>query len=471
MSDAGMGKGTLKPPDNPERNLDLMLRQAVHMYPRPLLFASPAGRVLYLNEAARSLVLCDTGSPSPEIAKLELETTEFSRVSPCRCRIGGLTVEAVALPVTAEGKLIGYVLELSPCDRPGVVCVRDSGAQGEGKKGSRAFRCAWTASYSFDDIKGVSNPLERAKREARRAAATDYSVLLHGESGVGKELFAHAIHRASARWAGPFVQVNCAAIPSELLESELFGYAEGAFTGARKGGKPGKVEIAAGGTLFLDEIADLPLPMQAKLLRVLDNREVQRVGSTENFRVDIRVIAATNRDLQGMMRSGKFRADLYYRLSTIPIGIPPLRERLDDIVPIAQAWISQHRADLPPWADKVTFSPEAIQLLKAYSWPGNVRELINVLKRTLLMADGPYIRAEDLPDDLRGAASLVPGPAEQSHTSPLGDAVAQAEIRAIVGALRYAKGNKVQAAKILGIHRSTLYEKLRRLELTDDSES
>ena len=201
------------------------------------------------------------------------------------------------------------------------------------------------ARYTFASIVGAGAAITAAKEEAERASRTDSTVLLRGETGTGKELFAHAIHAAGSRRAGPFIKLNCAAVPAELLESELFGYEEGAFTGARRGGKPGKFELAAGGTLFLDEIGDMPLPMQAKLLRVLQEKEVDRVGGTGSRRVDLRLIAATGRNLEEMVGQGTFRADLYYRVNVIPVRIPPLREHPEDLEAIAEAFLARLSAD------------------------------------------------------------------------------------------------------------------------------
>jgi PAS domain S-box-containing protein len=313
------------------------------------------------------------------------------------------------------------------------------------------------ARYTFASIVGSGPAVTAAKAEAERASRTDSTVLLRGETGTGKELFAHAIHAAGARRAGPFIKLNCAAVPAELLESELFGYEEGAFTGARRGGKPGKFELAAGGTLFLDEIGDMPLPMQAKLLRVLQEREVDRLGGTGSRRVDLRLIAATSRNLEELVGQGKFRADLYYRVNVIPVRVPPLRERAEDLRPLSEAFLAGLAADTGEPKKRV--SAELLEILEAYPWPGNVRELQNVLERAVAMSRGEVLMPEHIPAhlvrDARGARKEVaPG--------SLASARAEAERAAIVAALGAAGGNKSKAAALLRIHRVKLYEKMKR---------
>ena len=254
------------------------------------------------------------------------------------------------------------------------------------------------ARYTFASIVGAGAAISAAKEEAERASRTDSTVLLRGETGTGKELFAHAIHAAGPRRVGPFIKLNCAAVPAELLESELFGYEEGAFTGARRGGKPGKFELAAGGTLFLDEIGDMPLPMQAKLLRVLQEKEVDRLGGTGSRRLDLRLIAATGRNLEEMVGQGTFRADLYYRVNVIPIRIPPLREHPEDLGAIAEAFLARLSADTGE--PKRRLSAGLLGILRAYPWPGNVRELQNGLERAVAMSPREVLEPEHFPAHL-----------------------------------------------------------------------
>ncbi|MGE5188970.1 MAG: sigma 54-interacting transcriptional regulator [Gemmatimonadota bacterium] len=313
------------------------------------------------------------------------------------------------------------------------------------------------ARYTFDSVVGSGSAIAAAKEEALRASRTDSTVLLRGETGTGKELFAHAIHAAGPRGSGPFIKLNCAAVPAELLESELFGYAEGAFTGAKRGGKPGKFEMANGGTLFLDEIGDMPLPMQAKLLRILQEREVERVGGTVARRVDIRVIAATARGIEELVGEGKFRADLYYRLNVIPIRIPPLRERREDIGEIAARILANLAAD--SGEPKRRLSEGALDVLRSWEWPGNVRELRNVLERAVAMTRSDVLLPEHLPPQLLMASSA---PVKAVVPGSLASARADAEKLAIETALKAARGNKSRAADLLRIHRVKLYEKMKR---------
>ncbi len=238
------------------------------------------------------------------------------------------------------------------------------------------------AKYTFSDIVGQSDVIKAAIEQAGRAAVTPATVLLRGESGTGKELFAHAIHRSSERQKGQFIRVNCSALAEGLLESELFGYVEGAFTGAKRGGKAGLFEEANGGTIFLDEIGEISLNLQAKLLRVLQEREIVKVGDNRSFNIDVRIIAATNANLEAALRAGKFREDLYYRLNVIPIIIPPLRQRRDDIPLLVHHLIGSFNQDYGRCVEKV--SDEALQILMGYHWPGNVRELENILGRAII---------------------------------------------------------------------------------------
>ncbi len=317
------------------------------------------------------------------------------------------------------------------------------------------------ARYTFDSIVGAGPAIAAAKEEAGRASRTDFTVLLRGETGTGKELFAHAIHAAGQRRSGPFIKLNCAAVPAELLESELFGYEEGAFTGAKKGGKPGKFEMAAGGTLFLDEIGDMPLPMQAKLLRVLQEREVERVGGTSSRRVDIRFIAATGKPLEELVGEGTFRADLYYRIHVIPIHIPPLRGRREDIGEIADHFLSKISADTGE--PRMRLSRDLLGILRSCEWPGNIRELQNVLERAVAMARGDLLLPEHLPPHLLRA---VPDAGKEVTPGSLASAKAEAERAAILAALKASGGNKSKAAVLLRIHRVKLYEKMKRHGIT-----
>jgi PAS domain S-box-containing protein len=315
------------------------------------------------------------------------------------------------------------------------------------------------ATYSFSSIIGGGNNIVEAIKYARRASKTDSNVLLIGESGTGKELFAHAIHQSSNRKYGPFIKINCAAIPSELLESELFGYEEGSFTGAKKGGKLGKFELAEGGTIFLDEIGDMPLYMQAKLLRVIQEREVERIGGTRPRAVNVRIIAATNVNLEEMVAEGKYRQDLYYRLNVFLISIPALRERKEDIRPLAYHFLNSLNNKY--FKNIEGYSEEAIKFLTRYDWPGNIRELSNVIERAVNIIDNEkIITPEHFPQKILGDDFI-------KEIKSLQDTLEEAEKNAIIESLRASKGNRTKAAKILNISRSTFYEKMIKFNINE----
>jgi PAS domain S-box-containing protein len=310
--------------------------------------------------------------------------------------------------------------------------------------------------YTLESIIGKSRKIKHLKSEALKASSNQFPVLLSGESGTGKELFAQAIHHASSRKLFPFVRINCAAIPKDLLESELFGYEKGAFTGARSEGKPGKFELAQNGTIFLDEIGDLPLEMQPKLLRVIEDKEFERVGGNTIIRPDFRLIAATNQNLEEMVSAGIFRKDLFYRLNVIPLHIPSLRNRRTDIVHIASHLLnklSQEAAML-----NVKMAPDAERALADYDWPGNVRELSNVLERALSSIEGDTIEPEHLPFYVR-RESLS---AQATEYTSIRATQAKAEKSAILRALEETANNKTRAAELLGIHRTLLYKKMKK---------
>ena len=313
--------------------------------------------------------------------------------------------------------------------------------------------------YTFESIIGTSESIKALIIEARRAAANHYPVLISGASGTGKELFAQAIHHASPRRAHPFVRINCAAIPKDLLESELFGYEKGAFTGAGADGKPGKFELARHGTVFLDEVGDLPLEMQPKLLRAIEDKEFERVGGTRIIQSDFRVIAATNQNLEQMLIDNRFRKDLFYRLNVIPLHIPPLRERRSDILPTARHLLKQmtQEANLA----EIKMDKEVDRALRRYAWPGNVRELSNVLERTMSAINGDTVCLQDLPFHLQRSRNKI----SDRNQSPLKDVQARTEKEAIRYALKESNHNKAGAARVLGIHRTLLYKKMKKYNL------
>ncbi len=318
---------------------------------------------------------------------------------------------------------------------------------------TRSLQQARRARYSFAQFIGTSAPALEVKRRARRCAASESPVLLLGETGTGKELLAHAIHATSPRAHKPFVSLNMAAIPENLLEAEFFGTAPGAFTGASRKGRPGKFQIAQGGTLFLDEIGDMPLHLQSKLLRVLQEKEFEPVGSNEILFSDVRLIAATSCDLQAAVRRGDFRADLYYRLNVLPIRLPPLRERSEDLPALCENILEQLGSSQRP-------TPAALALLARQPWPGNIRELRNLLERATLLNDGNRLDEQTLAATLEPLqplpASGMPAPAEgESYRQ----AMQRFERELLENALASA-GNAQEAARRLGLGRSTFYRRL-----------
>lgn len=319
--------------------------------------------------------------------------------------------------------------------------------------------------YKYYKLIGQSNLIQEALRCALQAAKSDASVLITGESGTGKESCAYFIHRSSKRSENPYIRVNCAAIPAELIESELFGYEGGAFTGAKPGGKPGKFELAHRGTILLDEIGDMPLNMQAKLLRVLQEHEIERVGGTRPIKVDFRLIASTNKDLLDMIKKGTFRMDLYYRLNIFNIVTPSLRSIPEDIPEISYFIIEEisEKTNIPEKA----IAEEAMAAMMRYHWPGNVRELRNVIERAMIIAEGPAILLEHLPMSIGELGQIrSPGTVESlRYIAPLRDIIFDTERKTITEVLKYTGGNKLRAAKILGIHRTILYQKIKKYKI------
>jgi len=325
--------------------------------------------------------------------------------------------------------------------------------------------------YTFASFVGLSAAAVEVKRQARRAALSSSPVLLLGETGTGKELLAHAIHAASGRARRPFISVNIAAVPETLLEAEFFGYAPGAFTGADRKGRDGKFRLADGGTLFLDEIGDMPQALQSKLLRALQEGEIEPLGSNKLLPVNVRVIAATSRDLVRLVRAGTFREDLFYRLNVLPIRVPPLRERRADIAALLEVLGEDValRSGLPP----PELSPDALSLLEAQPWPGNIRELRNVLEQAVMRSETARVEADVFASVLRESGvqplqpttrTIAPDPDTSASAAPLvrplADQIAALEVLAIRDAMRALGGNKVAVAKALGISRATLYSRL-----------
>ena len=318
--------------------------------------------------------------------------------------------------------------------------------------------------YFFNKVIGESAPMKAIYKTIQKAAQTDATVLLRGESGTGKELFARAVHVNSRRRGKPFVKVDCAALPGSLIENELFGHEKGAFTGA-EARQPGKFEVATGGTVFIDELGELPMPVQGKLLRVLQDREFERVGGTQTVQVDVRIVAATHRDLAQMVREGRFREDLYYRIKVVELGLPPLRVRgPEDIERLARHFIAQatkrHHLSREPH-----LSLEALDRLKAWHWPGNVRELENCVESAVVLCEGEVL-SEHLPLPDAGRSLLPPPPSSLAKDAPVAT-LADVERRHVLSVLERARGNRTLAAKWLDIGRNTLARKLKEFGVAD----
>lgn len=316
----------------------------------------------------------------------------------------------------------------------------------------------------LDYIIGTSQAIQHIKSTIAIFANSGLSILLTGETGVGKEVFANALHQLSSRSASNFVKINCAAIPKDLLESELFGYEGGAFTGAKKGGKIGKFELADGGTLLLDEIGEMPLPLQSKLLRVLQEREIERVGGVTPIKVDVRLICSTNQNLTQLIQDGRFRADLYYRINTIELAIPPLRDRLDDIPELCNFFIQKFNRENSSYTQGIDH--EVLTLMQQYSWPGNVRELEHVIERLCFLNAHSTIHLSScdfLIHKMSDAAALPK--TTPAAASTLQEQRSNAEIELIRQTLRQTDGNKAKTARLLGIDRTVLYRKLKKYHI------
>ncbi len=374
--------------------------------------------------------------------------------------------ETLVIVITAFGaietaveamKLGAYDYITKPFNRDALKLVVRKAVEHRGlSQENRRLKAELTERADFHNIIGISRGVARVLDVVRKVADSEATVLITGESGTGKELVAKALHAASSRRSAPFVAINCAAIPRDLLESELFGHLKGAFTGAVRD-KPGKFQQADGGTLFLDEVGELPVELQPKLLRALQEREVEPVGGSVLQKLDVRVVAATNSDLEEAIVAGTFREDLYYRLAVIPVHLPPLRERRDDIPLLLRHFAVKHGGT------GVTFAPEALAVLQAYAWPGNIRELENMVERLLLMRNGDIIRVEDLSDKIRSGksgkgAGVLNLPAE-------GYPLEQLEREIVLEALERTGWNQTAAARFLRIPRHVLIYRMGKYDI------
>lgn len=389
-------------------------------------------------------------------------------------KIHGNNVIANRIPIIFEGQVIGAA---------GTIIYKNTKELAEAwhyveraENNMKAYKSElakmYQARYHFEDIQTINPQMEALKNLCRVVAGTQATVLIQGESGTGKELFAQAIHNASMVSQEPFVSINCASIPKDLMESELFGYEAGAFTGAKREGKIGKFELAGHGTLFLDELGAMPVEMQAKLLRVLENHEFERVGGNKKINFDARVIAATNEQLQEAVAAGTFRSDLYYRLSVVSVDIPPLRSRLEDLPELCMSLLISQQKKYNMGSFPASVSGRVLTVLKKHDWPGNVRELRNVMERAVIMSQGHEILVCHLPDYLQ---LLAAGPS-RTQEDAAADAgaedegyyyreISRLEKQMIESALKNCGGNRTEAARQLGIHRSVIYKKMKDLNI------
>lgn len=445
-----------------DREHNLFLQTVVNGSGNAIVALDRGGNVLHLNEMAENIfgLAGARGRPFatlPGLQELQKLLGDNGRASGLVLSVHGRRVVVDCTPLFAGGEFLGTVITAQQVTKI---------QQMEASIRRELYAKGLVSRFGFEDLVERSQVMQNARAMALRFAARDSTVLLSGESGTGKELFAHSIHRAGPRSHGPFVSINCAAIPENLLESELFGYDDGAFTGARKGGSPGLFELAHGGTLFLDEVSEMPLTLQARLLRVLQEKAVRRVGGDRLIPVDVRIIAATNQDLAGLAARGRFRLDLYFRLNVLHLDLPPLRERPEDILPLLDHFARKHNAGalvsrLPSWASR---------RLQAYGWPGNVRELENFVERLSVISPGAsgeeYEEAlHRLLGDLHrfppGEGSGHPAAPGSSHLLIRIDTLEEME-RQILRQMRDLNGtNKVELARRLGISRTTLWKKLR----------
>jgi two-component system response regulator HydG len=401
-----------------------------------------------------------------DVAVVDVQMPDHSGLDVLRwARAAEIDTELIVLTANADVETAVQAMRLGAYDFIPKPCknaeLREVVAKAAEKKALRRENSALKEVVNRRDglptIVGQSQEIRDLLALITRVAASDSPVLVHGESGTGKELVARTIHERSGRRAGPFVAVNCAALPETLLESELFGYEKGAFTGAA-GRKEGRFELASGGTLFLDEVADLSLVTQPKILRVLQEGEFERLGGTRTLQVDVRIVAATNQDLADMVKEKRFREDLYYRLNVITIRVPPLRERHEDIRLLAQYYVRVYGAKNGRTLEG--FTAEAIDRLESYAWPGNVRELENLVERSVILARKDRIDAEDLPEEIMG----VKRPPRDAILELVGTPLEEVEQRLLDETLRITGGNKTQAAKLLGIDVRTVARKLERRE-------
>ncbi|GMO01272.1 sigma-54 interaction domain-containing protein [Parageobacillus thermoglucosidasius] len=435
----------------------------------PVLVVDAKGHIVHTNSAAEQML------ERSQIIMIGKHVTEFVQSASLSQYIkqGKPAANLAVCMMNAKGARLEFSCRLHPllvdAQVEGAILFFTKPALRQEQE--KSFR--YGTRFSLDDVIGSSPAITALKEQVMKIAKSESTVLIRGESGTGKEVLAQSIHRLSHRNKGPFVAINCAAIPEALLESELFGYEEGAFTGAKKGGKPGRFELAKGGTLFLDEIGDMPLYLQAKLLRVLQERRIERVGGTKSIEVDVRIIAATHKDLESMIANNQFREDLYFRLNVIPLYVPPLRERKEDLYELIQYYM--HKFCKRFGKEPKRFSSQALKKIFNYRWPGNIRELENMVEYIVNLEIGDLVTVSSLPapirempeDQHRDTAEETHEPQTVSHLSKSLYKVNEVEEQLIIQALQRfgtSTEGKRKAAEALGISLATLYRKLEKMK-------
>ncbi len=427
--------------DNTMADTEKLIEGLMSVCDQPLLLTDPNGVVLrYNNLADKVLKFCNVSSTSlRQIFSEDMarRITSGNDLFEKKASIGNNTAKVTTRSIYSQNHLHSILVRLS-----------------------NEFYDSLPESGAFERLIGSSQAFVHIQNLIKRVADSPTPILITGETGTGKELVARSFHEQSRRNKYPFVAINCSSIPENLFESELFGYEEGSFTGAKKGGKMGRIEMAQGGTLFLDELGEMPLSVQPKLLRVLQEYELERVGSTKKIHLDIRIVAATNRDLREMIKEGKFREDLFYRISVINVKLPPLRERKEDIIPISLSYLERLKTKMTTPLCKI--SPEAEQAFLSYSWPGNIRELQNVVEYAANLCDSDTLTFSDLPEHMRG---LEKRPAEEKQKeAPLPDSQEQ-QILDLLSSYGHTLEGKKKIAAELGISLRTLYRKLNKMNL------
>ena len=443
-----------------------------------ILVIDKEGIICYVNNAylklfhvTRERIICrKLSNIEPNAHVLDILRTQnplFSDIA--YIRSANIDVMANLSPLIHNGKLVGAVASMMDFTQVMELTKEVVHFKALSESLQQEILSKDELSKAFNHIIGHSPHFMKQLRMAQRAAQTGAPIYIEGESGTGKELLANAIHQSSERFQGPFIVINCASIPENLLESELFGYETGAFTGAKVNGKPGKFELANKGTLFLDEIGDMPLSMQAKLLRILQDHKIERVGGTKTINLDFRLITATNKILEEEIAHGNFREDLYYRIHVVPIHIPPLRNRKSDIPVLASVFLNEANVQ---YGRTLSFSPTTMEMMLAYYWPGNVRELKNLIAQISVLCDGDLIKPDNLPAKFHDAKrqdgirdeEIKPG-TDNEESVKLKLLIEDIECAAFTEALAKADGNKSKAIEMLGISRRSFYQKLRKYGL------